>query len=773
MTSGVGGQPVKPDFTALSVQDSQSLEQALALTGVVKDSIGDIADTIMSKIPLPGSGPAGRPILNPQIKNNPNTKVPVKAQPKPTPDQSFTKSYQANLQSQTAARNLNPDELKNLEFMKNNPGVPLNDPKMQEKLKPILQDIYKAVQADLTSQGVPFEKDPSTGLIKQPASLQKSAQEDTAKVYDEKFEAELAKSGLSEEDTAKARYAHYNPGSKDAASQDPKIQAAVAKAESAAIQSMKNDGYVVPDGWTPPAGSDAFNAGVSVQYSDAMEAAITKMGKDLGMSDKQIESAINNFYNPDSSGQVPSLVAQAQSEVMATLGPQLGVPAGAIPAPATYARDALLNGEFSQAFRETLGAMPLSPQLRAQVLAAISDPAQMTPEAKATIDEAWNKAIGQIQEKYNLPVTWAPTAPLSAAGQNNPMASSLAQADQMINSAIDQANQMPPGVEKQTYLNFLKNVSEAISELKKTISLMEGLDSKMGMHASKVQLEASMQKAVKKQDAMTEINKKLAKQGQMKAIGPAVKAIIIAILWVLAAATMYFFGLGAIFIAIIIVLMVLFTVMAITDEAIKNDPSVSKEAKSAIGALAMVTEILATIVLTIATFGAGTAAMVGMQAVKAASQESIKAVAKAILELVKKAVQQVLQAIKELPGKIVQGLKNAVSGAKDMAAEGGKSIGAQRMGRIQAIGDLMQAGPQVTKSVSDAVSYANQAEIALMKGEMEKFQELMKSLIKLLQKLVSALLGNVSDLGDWLKTVGEMEISRTSGMEKVLNNIRS
>lgn len=795
MSTPIGGQPTGQAFIPV---DAQQFNDALLQFGVIKDSMTDVVNQF-GDTPIPPTGRASSPKLQPPNANA-STKIPVKSDPKPTSEESFSKSFDANLKAQISAKNLTPTELKNLDFMRNNPGVALDDPKMQEKLQGVLKEIYKNVQADLTSQGVPFETDPSTGLLKEPATLQKAAQDKMAAKFDAEFEKALAKQGLSPEDAAKVRFAHYNPGSKDPAILNPKIQAALQNAEGAAIQSMKNQGFIVPNGFKPPMNSEGFNDGISANFSDKMEETIKTMGKAAGLSDQQIEGLIYKFYNPDVVGRTPDIIAQAQSEVMKTLGPQLGLPGGVTPAPNQMDYNALLDGTVSQQFQANLRSSSLTP---AQVQEALSNPANMSPETKAIVDAAWNKAIDQVRTEFGLPISWTPGITQLQGAKPNPLSDATDQADQMVRGAINQLQNMPNTPENQNYLNYLKNVSEAISTLKRIVGMMQGMDAKMGSVASKAQLEKSLYKAEKKAEKMKEVQEKMAKFASMKAIGPAMKAVIIAVLLVIAVAlfcTGFLAGIGAAILAILVVVIVLFTIFAIADEVVKADPNASPEAKQALGICDIVMQVIAMIVMTIVTFGSTTAALaadvgasaaeLGTEAATAGVEAGVTAGAEAAAEAGAEVAAQVTaeataetvaQTTVETAAQTVakEGTQNLLDKLKDVLKQVSQKVKDlmesqnKEMARINRFGDLAQSLPEIAKQSSQCANKVNEARIALLKGDMEAFDNLMKTIIKLLKKLVSQCLGSVNDLGDWLKTIGEMETGRQAGMEKALNNIRS
>ncbi len=606
-----GGQP-----EALPTHgfDAQTMQAISNIFGTSEDTISAaIAQlSLVSGTPQGNAIPtsANIPVLQPQNAQA-STVIPQTAPDVPGFAQNYEKSFNANLATMASAKNLSQDEVNDLKFMVNNPGVPLDNANEQSKLQGILQQINQNVQSDLTSQGLPFDTD-SAGNLVPPSSMQTDFQGQEAAAFDSNFENELNKlvnSGqLSSADAAMVEFAHYNPESTDPAVQNPTIQNALQQTENAAVQDMRSAGFVVPNGWEPPTESAQYNTELSAKFSNSMEAAIQTLGKQQGLTDQQIQSTIYLFFNPGATVGNPALLKEAQTMVLENFGSQLGIPKSFNPGPYQKAYQALLKGNFSQQFQTNLRAMPLTSQQMAQVRAALNNPSLlsgMDPDIKSIIDEVNQQTVSQIQNKFGLPVSWTPDITLSQAAQPNPAGDLVAQGEEMVRGIRSEMGNLPPVPGQQSYLNALLIVGNALEQLKSMVSKMQAANSQIGLGASKTQLSIQLAGIKEQQDLQSKLDAAEKKAGITQAGGLAgmiIACALIAAVGAVLCADPFTMALGIILLVIATVMLVLIIVSA-------TAPNISPGGKTALMVLNIVAEVVAMIIMTVVTFGAATGPM--------------------------------------------------------------------------------------------------------------------------------------------------------------------
>jgi hypothetical protein len=342
--------------------------------------------------------------------------------------------------------------------------------------------------------------------------------------FDAEFEAQLEKFLPGDpEMQAQARYAHYNP---DGVPQN--IKDLAAQIENAAIQQMNQDGWTIPEGYTPPSDSNSFSKQLQNTADNLFEAALENYvgadGKPLTLEQQnQIRNMYHGIIPPD--GAMGKISAELEAFVAAELMVSMGLPEGAPVPKGSLSRAANINGQFQMKFMELLNS--LSPDQKAKVLQAINDPLNpaVSAETKALLEQLFNQALGSIKTQFGLPDSFSlPVGILRDFANMSPTTQKMLNAANEMGTgvaiAIGYVQSWPSSPMRTLLLNVLKVVSDAIAELKAQVAIIAQLDSELSSKLGKAQLEAALTKVAENLKKLQEIKDK---QQKMKDLAPLMK----------------------------------------------------------------------------------------------------------------------------------------------------------------------------------------------------------------------------------------------------------
>ncbi len=340
------------------------------------------------------------------------------------------------------------------------------------------------------------------------------------KAFDNAFEDHLK--DLDPETQAKLRFAHNNP---DAEGISKEIKNLLAELEGAAVSQLQGEGWAIPEGYTPPVNSDAFNAQLQNTADELFEAALQNFtGEDGKPLSPEQQAVVRNMYYgivPPEGG-LGAISAALEAQVASELVIAMGVPDG-FPVPkGSISHNANINGQFMQQFMALLSG--LTSEQKAQVMQAINDPLNpsISNETKQLLQELFNKAAGTIKGKFSLPDGWSPPVSILKDIANvNPQHMALTTAindiETEVGLAIGYIEAWPNSPTKALLLNVLKIVSDAIAGLKAQLAIMMQLDSELSKKLAQAELDTALTKVAANLKQLKEIQEK---EKKMASLGP-------------------------------------------------------------------------------------------------------------------------------------------------------------------------------------------------------------------------------------------------------------
>jgi hypothetical protein len=259
-------------------------------------------------------------------------------------------------------------------------------------------------------------------------------------------------------------------------------------------------------------------------------------------------------YHPDAqfpNGEVlKNLNGQLQSMLLASLANEFGFPAGwEPPSVKSEVQDAVIQGYYREAFFNKLSAYgkAQTPPLTDAQLAALKkafdnpDDPSVSADTKKIIEQLKGEAIAEISPKLGLPIGWVPPVGAPAGGHLSTESATVAlngvnTAQEMLGNLETLALKLPNSPMRAMLLDFLKAISEALSQLKEQIFAMQSMDAGKAKELGKAELDTQLNKLEKQRKEM-EKQKDSGKPGMagfqkfMQAFGPcaAVIAVIMAV----------------------------------------------------------------------------------------------------------------------------------------------------------------------------------------------------------------------------------------------------
>ncbi len=338
--------------------------------------------------------------------------------------------------------------------------------------------------------------------------------------YDSNFNAELAKlQNLPEPNKMDAEMAQkllliFNGAAKPG-DFTPDLTAQFEAVKQAALQASG-----LPAGYEPhhTVASDRFLGQLANQADQIFEQVLD--AQDPPLNDTQKMNLLN-IYHGIVTGEVPTEIMEQVSQ---EIEEQLGLPKGS-KLPKSSNREAQINGEFMIAFMSKLNN--LSSTQKEAVLAALANP--LNPVDAATrklIKELFDGVDGRggaaadIREQFGLPDDWKP--PVALLREIGTMTPTEHQAVTQVNNLQASVNVfmnlvkgMPDGPEKNSYMNILKIVMEAMADLKAMVALMQTFDFETASKLSSVSTQAALDKIEVARQKKAEIEDKESKMASM------------------------------------------------------------------------------------------------------------------------------------------------------------------------------------------------------------------------------------------------------------------
>lgn len=532
--------------------------------------------------------------------------------------------------------------------------------------------------------------------------------------YDQAFENQLAsfaeEMGLNQEQTAQLRFAHNNPGAPGVA-RGPTLE----KLEKAALQEVKEAFPDLSADWKPATGDTVRANSMAFDYSEAFESVLGEKGLD----DKTTNQLRHMHYHPeagvdDPDGKFQNLLSTLEGSALGQIQGKYGFPKGFEPKSDTARYDAHINAKY------------------------LSNPMD----------------ISIFMDKMGLPDSWTPPAP---GIDTTPGAYLTGAARVIIQNIIDGLDaevdalkdiiaQMPDGPEKASQLDYMKEISEMLTALKEFLYEIQSLDSAKQRELSEAARDMGEEKVAKMQEKLAKIQadakKKRDKDAAMKIFG-----------WIMAIVSLvvgFLMG-GPVGLAIALAFFIEKVVAEVTGKsglaalckAIQDACPTGPGKIAAMVALTIALSVLAgpagaATAVSIATVVVTESNLVALVAKEAGGSSKDSAIAAAI-------AVTILAIIGAVAGGKSKGFGKLGKAVRNMTKAMTKFKHATAIKRTMAI---VNGTLQATRE-GIAVSLAVQkAKITLEVGEFEADIEYIDELVKIIKKLINALLSGQGDISE-------------------------
>lgn len=361
------------------------------------------------------------------------------------------------------------------------------------------------------------------------------------KNYTEAFEANLAKAtlpppkgqGLSEETAAKIRNAFYSPETAD-----PSVKEQVEQFKEAARNQVASK-MGLPSDYTPKADGTKFAAQLSSDYQEAFEKALDQAIADKNLPPDAAKALkdqtlyahafpTSKSLNPEAKMLAQQLEQQIKANFFAAhaLSPNFVIDAD----PSFAAKlDGMLSFEFSNVLRNWRPPLDGKTQQALQKALANPNDPNISPEIKALLKQILGTSVQNIRAQYHLPDDWEPSeAALKSISNGSGFmevgARIIDSMQETIGLVLKAVKNMPSGAEKDSFLNLIAVVTQALVTLKEQIAQAQmalvGVTGKLQQAKTQCQLD----KIEKQQHEIREHQKQMRKLAPlmtfMKVLGP-------------------------------------------------------------------------------------------------------------------------------------------------------------------------------------------------------------------------------------------------------------
>ncbi|MBS4168141.1 type III secretion system translocon subunit SctE [Parachlamydia sp. AcF125] len=709
------------------------------------------------------------------------------------------------------------------------------NPQVKTKLDEVVNQAKQQVE-QLTKQ----TPNQSTAQSQAAQQLQDTANQTYENAFKAAVKQAVAQMGLPEEEaqqlTAKTLFAHAHP---EAATQPADELAS--QLEKQVSEQVKQE-LGLSDDWQFSADSSSFDAQLASDYNAAYDAVISgdfskiQSSPDLvktlqNMTPQQLALLKNAHYNPGGSvaGNLRDVNAQLESMILGNLINEYGFPAGWKPAVDNSSQNAIIKGAYRAAFAQQVSNYsknqnpPLTQDQIDQIMEDFDNPEVASPEMKALISKLKQAAISSISDQYGLSSDWA--APVGAT-QNAMLDAFSAKvginaintAHEMVSNVKTLALDLPNVPMRAEVLDFMKAISDALTQLQQQIYLIQNLDAIKSKDLGKAELDIQLNKLEKQKEEMKK-QRESAKPGLgflnvlMKIFAPimAIVSVIIAV-FTMGAGGMLGLAIAAAALAYTVADQVLtssgkpgvmsYVMKALTEliKAIIPGPSALRTALDMI--------IKAVVIIALAALMMTANPMVGMtigiQAIGQATMESniiqnlvkfmggdemAQQIAAMVLVTVATVVasiafmiftffiqaelipQQIAETVANVARTLIQQLTKMAQLAERVANMILKFANSKLMDIAQIAVQLLSNGLDAAYSGVQIRSQLKQAALALEKADLEADIQVMNAMIKLLRKIIDSLTSGMPIQSEAISEIATFKTHLWSSQSQITTNI--
>ncbi|CRX37762.1 hypothetical protein [Estrella lausannensis] len=315
---------------------------------------------------------------------------------------------------------------------------------------------------------------------------------------------------------------------------------------------------IPPNIQVPSPGAEYFNTSVNVNFEDDFKTKLVEMKLlgDLGLPGGITEQEFNTlrsmlYFNDPTNSQQSALQGKFQdlyNSILSEFKADNGLPEQWTPERQTAVGQAWADGVWRSSFMDNLNALSIPTEMKAQILAALANPAGADPIIQAMLGSLVDETTAGVIQSLGLPATWAPQA--KTVDSNVPAASLLmaragiANLQGIYNAGLEALAAMPPNDPNRSLLiDYLKRIGDSLSKLQEMMYIVESSSAKVSktlgaavqdMQQNKIDEAAKQAEEARNQKDSKGYKKQHdeGKQTFMKIFGP-IMAVIMAILAVM------------------------------------------------------------------------------------------------------------------------------------------------------------------------------------------------------------------------------------------------
>jgi len=340
---------------------------------------------------------------------------------------------------------------------------------------------------------------------------------------------------LTPEEKEQLEFAFLHPELNTDEQLSPKLQKLL-KSLTEQTQKNFNGQKIIPKGAeAPPPGSEAFEAKMANKGGDAVEEFISQWAETCTPTPTQdeINYVRNSYYFPGSDipepkdANLPADMLQAMTKAAkeaasAAISKEFGAPEGWQPDTSTANFNSTLEGAFAVNFLQNMNniAPPLTDAQKQQLLQMLGTPQENIPaDIKALFNQIKNMSMDQVVEMFGIPPTvTVKTANLAAIAANinsekfKQLQSQMNNAKEAMQIAMQYAQQMPNGPEKNSMMNISLKIAMALVRAQAYLYTIVALDSEAQNKLVLAKRDTELNKIEKEKKEAEKIRKQQEKQ---------------------------------------------------------------------------------------------------------------------------------------------------------------------------------------------------------------------------------------------------------------------
>jgi hypothetical protein len=449
---------------------------------------------------------------------------PAAKEPPPNPEQRYSQ-----IASEKVAEFATKNNLTQAQVQKLVEALLTSTPPQDPALAGFYGQLEDAVMSQLLQEYTELPKDWKPKETKTDYKLA------TNQTFDEAFEENLQqmaqKEGLSKEEMQQIRAANNNRLPNGELNPDflkGKLAEIAKQINSSALSAVQQE-FGVSSTWRPEVDSTEYNAKAAANYDQMFLNELEDFAQNKNLSQDAVNQIKYAHYHPEaqvSDKKIANYLNEIEKSILSEFQKNWGFPSSYTPQPATNFFDRSINGNFQYEFYSRVQSQspPLSKEQLEDLLSFLNGNAPKLSTTAPLYQSIYNAAVESVQKANGLPSDWKPAIEMKTLGEliskSQFAMNMLKDANEDMTLLQKYVSQMPNGPDKQSYIDAIKIVTEALSTLKALVFIMQQTDSKLGLIYSNLQKELTLSKINEQQRKMDEMQKKRKK---MKSMGPLMK----------------------------------------------------------------------------------------------------------------------------------------------------------------------------------------------------------------------------------------------------------